>query len=397
MEEAVIADLILILALIFITAKLFEELMGYLGLPPVLGDIFTGILLGRSVLGLLNEYFIKELALIKWFGIISLLFLAGLETRFSIFRKYIVQSTIIAIGGILASFATGYFLGVFLGMGFCESIFLGAILTATSVGITAKTLTEIGALGTRASTLILGAAVLDDVGGLLVLGLVTIIVLSPSVTVEELLLITMVAIVFYVITIVTLHKVSNTVWVLFSKLFHLEDTLIVLLLSLTFIVAWASLKFNLSLVVGAYAVGLAFSEVKGVEQFIKRFSLIPNIFAHVFFVLSVASIDIKLYLTIPSYVAIIVAVVVSAILSKIVGCGLAAKLVKLGWKESLFIGSGMMPRAEVALIIASIGIAYNVIHESIYASTILLIYVTSIITPIILSVLWKEVRLRGSV
>lgn len=397
MEEAVIADLILILALIFITAKLFEELMGYLGLPPVLGDILTGILLGRSVLGLLNEYSIEELALIKWFGIISLLFLAGLETRFSIFRKYIVQSTIIAIGGILVSFAIGYSLGILLGMSFCECIFLGAILTATSVGITAKTLTEIGALGTRTSTLILGAAVLDDVGGLLVLGLATIIALSPSVTVEELLLITMIAIVFYIITVVTLHRVSNRIWILFSKLFHLEDTLIVLLLSLTFIVAWASLKFNLSLVVGAYAVGLAFSEVKGVEQVIKRFSLIPNIFAHVFFVLSVASIDIKLYLTVPSYVVTMVVVVVFAILSKIIGCGLAAKLVKLSWKESLFIGSGMMPRAEVALIIASLGMAYNVIHESIYASTILLIYVTSIITPIILSILWKEIRLASSV
>ncbi|WFO76398.1 cation:proton antiporter [Desulfurococcaceae archaeon MEX13E-LK6-19] len=382
------------LALIFVLAKSLEELMGYLGLPPVLGDILAGILLGPSVTGILNEYFISNLALIKWLGIISLLFLAGLETRFSHFRKYIVQSTVVALGGIVVSFFIGYFGGLALGLGYGESIFLGAILTATSVGITAKTLAEIGALGSRASTLILGAAVLDDIGGLLVLGLVTILVLSPSATIEDLIIITMIAIIFYVIIVTLLHRVSGTLWLYISRLFHLEDTAIALLLSLTFIVAWASLKFHLSLVVGAYAVGLAFSEVKGIERVVRRFSLIPNIFAHVFFVLSAASVDIRPYFMVPHYIAIMVIVTVLAMFSKIIGCGVLARLLKLDWRESLFIGVGMMPRAEVALIIASIGMAYNIIHESIYAATILLIYVTSIVTPVTLSILWKRMSER---
>ncbi len=389
-SEEVIADVLLMLGIIIIVAKLFEELIGRLGQAPILGDILTGLVLGPSFLGLITQRFIDEIEVLKWIGIASLLFLAGLETRFSLFMKSLKSSLSIALSGIIVSFILGYFGGLAMGFSNTQSIFLGAILTATSVGITVRTLSDIGALGTDTATVILGAAVLDDVGGLLVLGLCTAIVTAGSTRIVELLITTLIAIVFYITIVFSLHRTSTIIWSRLTKLAHLEDTSIAVLLALTLIIAWASVKVNLSLVVGAYAVGLAFSEIRGVERVVKRFSLIPNIFASLFFVLSVATIDIKQYVTSMGYVTVMVIIVLLAILGKVIGCGLAARLLKFKWAESIFVGIGMMPRAEVALIIASIGMAYGVVSKEVFAGVVLLIYVTSILAPILLELLWKR-------
>ncbi len=390
MSETVIADLLLILSITILFAKVLEELLSIKGYPPILGDILAGIILGPSIAGLLSTEIVREYSLIKWISIISLLFLAGLETRFGLFMKALKKSLLVAVGGIVVSFTLGYLSGYFLGLGYRESIFLGAIFTATSVGLTVKTLADLGALGSDIATTILGAAVLDDVGGLLVLGLCTAIIVSGTTKIVDLVITATIAIVFYIAVVVSLHRSSTTIWRGITRLSHLEDTNIALLLSLTLLIAWASVRVNLSLVVGAYAVGLAFSEIHGIERVVRRFSLIPNIFASIFFVLSAASIDVKPYIVNPSYLADIVVIVLAAMAGKIVGCGLLARIAGYNWFESIFIGIGMMPRAEVALIISSIGMAYHVVPEAVFASVIILVYTTSLATPIALSRIWRR-------
>ncbi len=389
--ETVVADLLLVLAITIAVAKVLEEVLALKGYPPILGDILAGIVLGPSITGLITADIVHEFGLIKWLGIISLLFLAGLETRFELFLKALKRSLLVALGGIVLSFILGYGSGYLLGLGYRESLFLGAIFTATSVGLTVKTLADLGALGSDVATTILGAAVLDDVGGLLVLGLCTAVVVTGTAEVLDLAVTASIAIVFYVTVVFALHRSSRALWRGVTRHTHLEDTGIALLLALTLLIAWASVRVNLSLVVGAYAVGLAFSEIHGVERVVRRFSLIPNIFASIFFVLSAASIDVKPYISNPEYLLDIVVIVVAAIIGKVVGCGLLARLSGYNWVESLFIGVGMMPRAEVALIISSIGMAYNVVPEQVFAGTIFLIYATSLATPILLSRLWKRV------
>ncbi len=376
---------------------MLEELVSQYGYPPVLGDILAGIILGPSVLGYLTPGIVEELDLLKWLGIVSLLFLAGMETKFSEFMKGIKKNFLVAFGGIIFSYIAGYMTGLFLGLSQKASLFLGAMLTATSVGLTVKTLSDLGAVGTKIFNTIVGAAVLDDVGGLIVLGLTVALVSSGTTRIEDLILTAVIAIVFYIVVVFGLHWSSSRAWRLMKKIGRLEDTPIALLLSLTLIVAWASVKFNLSLVVGAYAAGLAFSEIRGAHEVIRRFSLIPNIFASLFFVLSTAIVDIKPYLVHPEYLVFIALVVAAGFLGKIIGCGLFARLSGYSRIHSIFIGFGMLPRAEVALVIVSLGMTYGAFGkwtEPVVASTIILIYTTSIVTPIILSALWKKIMRR---
>ncbi len=391
-SEEFAAELLLDLAVIILVAKVFEEIIGYYGYPPVLGDILAGILLGPSVLDFLRPETIEYLDALKWLGIISLLFLAGMETKFSEFVKSIKGSLYVAVGGIVLSYILGYLAGTVAGLSQAQSMFLGAILTATSVGLTVKTLTDIGALGTKIFSTILGAAVLDDVGGLIVLGITTAIVTTGVQRIEDLVVTVIVAISFYVLMIYVLHRESKILWKGIRYIGHLEDTTIALLLSLALIIAWASVKVNLSLVVGAYIVGIAFSEIRGVEHVINRFSLIPNIFASIFFVLSTAMIDIKPYLMKPEYLGFIGIVILVGFVGKIIGCGISARLSGFSRYESMFIGFGMLPRAEVALVITTLGAGYGVVTDSIIASVIILIYVTSIVTPIVLANIWRKIK-----
>ncbi len=380
------------IAVILIVAKLLEEFIAHYGYPPILGDILAGIILGPSVLDYLTPEVVADLDLLKWLGIVSLLFLAGMETKFSEFIHGIRENLLVALGGIIFSYILGYLTGLFLGLSQSASLFLGATLTATSVGLTVKTLTDLGAIGTRFFNTIVGAAVLDDVGGLIVLGLTVALVASGAARIYDLLLTVLIAVTFYVTILFALHYGSNKLWRAMKYLGRLEDTPIVYLLALTLIVAWASVKFNLSLVVGAYAAGLAFSEIRGAEDVVKRFSLIPNIFASLFFVLSTAIVDIKPYLTHPEYLGFIGLVLVAGVLGKIVGCGLFAKLSRFNWYQSLFVGFGMLPRAEVALVITTLGMTYGAFgayNDAVAASVIILIYATSLSTPIILHGMWK--------
>lgn len=392
--EEIVAGLLLDLAIIIIVAKSFEELISYYGYPPVLGDILAGIILGPTVLDILSPTTVEELDLIKWLGIISLLFLAGLETKFSVFMKSLRQSFNVALGGIFVSYAVGYFSGIMLGLDSATSLFIGAILTATSVGLTVKTLTDIGAMGTRISATILGAAVLDDVGGLIVLGLTVALVTTGVARIEDLIITVIIAVVFYILLVMGLHRSSKIIWKGIRHISHLQDTSIALLLAITLVFAWASVKVNLSLVVGAYAVGLAFSEITGIEGVTRRFSLIPDIFASIFFVLSTATIDLKQYLIHPEYLVIIGVITLMAFVGKIFGCGLASKLSGFNMHESMFIGFGMLPRAEVSLVITSLGVTYGVLDESIIAAVVVIIYSTSIITPLVLSRQWQKIRKR---
>ncbi len=389
MEEIIVADTLLILGLMIALAKIMEELINHLGYPPVLGDILVGLILGPTILGVFSGQYLEYLSILKWTGIISLLFLSGLETRFHMFKKYLKSSLLVAIGGIGLSFVLGYIGGIIMHFSAAQSLFIGAIFTATSISLTARILTEIGAMGTDISTVILGAAVIDDIGGLIVLGLCTAIAVSSELELIELALTALIAVGFYVATVAILHRLSSYLWKGVSILTHLEDTGIALLLALTLFISWASVRVNLSLVVGAYAVGLAFSEVRGIERIVHRFSIIPNIFALVFFIISVASIDLKPYILGISNLLAIVILILLAMIGKIIGCAITAYVTGFNIKKALFIGAGMMPRAEVALIIASIGMAYNIVNDLVLASTILLIYVSNIVTPIILGRLWK--------
>ena len=391
MELPAIEDVLATMAVIIIVAKILEEIISSRGYAPVLGDILAGIILGPSILGIIRPEIIVSLEPIRWIGITSLLFIAGLETRFEEFKRQLIPSSIVAVGGIVASFALGYLVGYLLGYGFIENIFIGTILTATSVGLTVKTLTELGALGSKESTVILGAAVLDDIGGLIIMAISFSIAATGSINIVDIGRSASIAISFYIVTVWLLHRLSKKIWGVFTKVFRLEDTVYVMLFALMIIIAWASEEVNLSLVVGAYAVGLAFSEVEGISRVARRMSLLPNLFALIFFATSVAAIDITPYITNIQYYTVFATVIAAAFLGKILGCGIAARLAGFSTSSAIFIGIGMLPRAEVALIVSSIAHDRSYISDAVFSSVILLIYLSSIIAPLLLSSLWRRI------
>lgn len=378
-----VAEALLVLGITLIVARWLEETMNHWGQPPVLGDILAGLILGPTFIGLMTPEVIESLEVIRWLGISSLLFLAGLETRFAEFKKAFKPSLYVAVGGILAAFGLGFASADLLGLGFGEAMFMGTILTATSVGLTVKVLAELGYMETREAAVILGAAVLDDIGGLVVMAITIAYLTATSgglvLVFEEVSL----YISIYIALLLGLHKASPYIWRALTSHMSLEDSAEAIMLGLMAIVAWATDQISLSLVVGAYAIGLAFSEVRGIDAFVRRISLIPNIFAMVFFVTVAAGVDLKEYLA-PRYGFAITLFTLLAIIAKMVGCGLAAWAAGIRGRSALIIGIGMIPRGEVAMITATIGAQAGYVDEAMMSSVIVMIYVTNILTPILL-------------
>ncbi len=379
-----IAEALLVLGVTLIVARGLEEVMNNYRQPPVLGDILAGLVLGPTVIGFIDEEAIASLEVIRWLGISSLLFLAGLETRFAEFRRAFKPSLLVAVGGIAVSFGLGFATAEILGLGFGEAMFMGTIMTATSVGLTVKVLGELGYMETREAAVILGAAVLDDIGGLIVMAITIAYLAATSggivLVVEEVSL----YIFLYIALLLGLHKASPYIWRFLTTHTSLEDSIEAIMLGLMAIVAWATDQISLSLIVGAYAIGLAFSEVRGIQGFIRRISLIPNIFAMVFFVTVAASVDLKTYAA-PQYLDVILVFTAFAILAKLIGCGLAAKVSGMDTRSSLIVGMGMVPRGEVAMITATIGAQAGYVGPELLSAVIVMIYVTNVLTPLVLN------------
>lgn len=378
------------LALILVVGKALEELFHMLGYPPVLGDILAGIILGPTLLGLVSVTEVTEA--IAWFGIVILLFLAGLETKFAEFKHHFGSMITVALGGVLGALLSGYLVGMILGYSFVTSLFLGALLAATSISLTVKTLMELDRLRTDEGVTVLGAAVFDDVLGLLLLAIATQVAVRPSVDVLEITLATGAALTFWFLVVFLGHKISHHLYRAINK-FRLEDARYIVLLALMLLIAYSSHHVGLAPIVGAYAFGLALSEIPGVTKIVGRLSILANTFATIFFVSTTAALDLKQVLHYEHLFTILL-IVLAGLLSKIVGCGIAALLTGFPLYKALIIGVAMLPRAEVCLIIASLGLTHEVLGVEHYFSAILLIYITSLLTPPLLKALYSPLGQR---
>ncbi|RLE54750.1 MAG: cation:proton antiporter [Thermoprotei archaeon] len=373
------------LAIILIVGKLFEELFSLIDYPPVLGDILAGIIIGPTVLGLVQPNEITEH--VAWFGVAVLLFLAGLETRFSEFRHYFTPMSTIAVLGVIVSFALGYAVGSILSYDATTCLILGALLVATSVSITVKTMIELKVLNTPEGMSILGAAVLDDILGLLVLTLVLQIVHGRGICLLEIAVTMVLALLFWFTIVFLGHRCSRHIH-RFLSFFKVEDSRYVIVLALMLLVAHSSEYVRLAPIVGAYAFGLALSEMPAVSRYHDRLAIIANTFATVFFVYATASLDFKEAMRF-EYILLYVLVLTSGIISKVIGCGIGAIVAGFDAVRALRVGVGMMPRGEVCLTIATLGLALDFIPLEVYLSAIVLIYVSTLLTPPMLKLLYS--------
>lgn len=382
-------DIFLDLAIIVITSKIFGLLAKKLRAPQVVGEIIAGILIGPSVLGIVSlTDFLSQMAEI---GVILLMFSAGLETNLRDLKKTGLKATLIACCGVFIPLICGTLLYMgfygFAAVGseeFFKAVFIGVILTATSVSITVQALKEMGRLKGEIGTTIVSAAIIDDVIGIIVLTVV-IGFKNPDANPVNVVLKTIAFFAFAVIVGIVLYKIMKA---LDGKYPHTRR-IPIMGLAICFSFAYiAEAVFGVADITGAYVAGIILCSLKD-SQYIARKTDINSymLFGPIFF----ASIGLKTNLESISTSILVFAIcfVVVGLLSKIIGCGLMAKILKYKNRDCLKIGVGMMTRGEVALIVSQKGLAVGLVSPIYFTAVIFLIVTSSILTPIILKVLYK--------
>lgn len=381
---------LLVLAIILLSTKVLGLLSERVHMPQVVGALLAGIILGPSFLHLIGEtdFLIKTSEI----GVIILMFLAGLDTDLDELKKTGVASLVIALIGVIVplSFGFGAYM-LFFNDGsdphnLLKAIFVGVVLTATSVSITVETLREMGRMKGRIGTAILGAAIIDDILGLVVL---TVISGFTDATVNPVMVFVRIALFF-----VFLLAMGFVTYKLFEKLdknWGEKRRIAIGGLAFCLILAYIAEKvFGIADITGAYFAGLMLCNILKTRNYIaKKMNIISYMFfSPIFF----ASIGVKCEISGMSGTLILFSVVlmVAAIASKIVGCALGAKLCRFTNYEALAVGIGMVSRGEVALIVAQKGAAAGLISQTLFPPIVLVVIVTTLITPILLKLVMKR-------
>ncbi|MGH2500298.1 MAG: cation:proton antiporter, partial [Candidatus Limnocylindria bacterium] len=365
------------IALIFAAAKVGGEIATRLGGVPLVGELAAGAVLGPFALGWIRE---EPLAVgLAEFGVVVLLFGVGLETEFHRLKAVGARGLLVGSVGIVLPFIAGAGLMYATGESTVTALFIGTALVATSVGITARVLRDLGLLGEKESLIILAAAVADDILGLLVLAAVT-SVGSGAVDPGRLALLLVVTVVFIgaLLTVGRLGVRRHGHRVRYLRIPHgALSAALLLCLGL----ALLANVIGLAAIVGAFLAGLLVAELSDELELKRDLSPIQALLVPYFFVLTGARFDFATLLE-PAALAIGLAMTVLAILTKLVGCGLAM------WGTSLSsavrVGVGMVPRGEVGLVVASLGLSAGIIAGSLYGSVLMMVAVTTLVAPLLL-------------
>jgi Kef-type K+ transport system membrane component KefB len=366
---------------------LFVALAGYLiayriNQSAVVGIILAGIIVGPSLLGLIT--YTDFVASLGHLGAVVLLFTIGLH--FNIREIANIKFFIIALFGIIMPWIVGFYLAQLFAFEFGASIFIGTALTATSIAITANVLKEMNKLRTEAAKAIIGAAVIDDVLSILALSVSKGIV-SGELSVIAILITIAIAIAFLVIgALLGSIAITRLMTRLDNTRFcgKYPETLFIFAMMVAFCYSMVAELVGLSAIIGSFLAGVALGKVKLKRSDIFREGAehLQIIFASIFFISLGVLLDFHVLSL--NLVWFILLLTVVAILSKLIGCGAPARLAGMSLKESLIVGVGMIPRGEVAMIVALIGLNQKLIHQNTYTSLVLMSLLTTIIPPLIL-------------
>lgn len=409
---AVVAELILLLSIILVAAKVGGEVSErYLKIPPVLGELGAGILISPFLLGGIHWFgggaifelphdagglpVEPQLFFVAQLAAVVLLFEAGLETDRDQFMKYVRPATAVAAGGVILPFVMGFGATVMLGFadmdsieGMIPALFVGAIMTATSVGITARVLADIRRLDSPEGVTVLAGAVVDDVLGIIILAIVVGIAEEGTVTAGSIGIIFLKAVGFWLGLMVIGSMVSKYI----SRVvlwFKSAGGALVLALALAFIAsAVAEIYFGLAMIIGAYTMGLALSGTELKHQVEESMRSVNNFLVPIFFVVIGMQVDFTAFgagdTSLASAIVFAVVLTVFAVISKVVGSGLPALFVGFNRIGATRVALGMLPRGEVALIVAGIGLTSGVIGQDIFGVAIVMTVVTTVIAPVFL-------------
>ncbi|MCR4955548.1 MAG: cation:proton antiporter [Lachnospiraceae bacterium] len=378
------------LAIILISAKLFGLLARRVNVPQVAGEIVAGLLIGPSLFNLVTENnFLQGMAEI---GVILLMFSAGLETDINKLKKSGLKATLIALAGVFIPLVFGtilymcfYGYAPFGSSRFIQAVFIGTILTATSVSITVQALKELGKISSYVGTTIMSAAIIDDVIGIVVLTSV-LGLKDPSANITNVCIKTVSFFACSFVAGIIIFKIMQAIDKKWPHTRRISILSIVLAFSISYI---AEKYFGVADITGAYVAGIILSSLDDSQYIDKKMDINsymifgPVFFASVGLQTNLKTVDVTI-------LAFSIAFVIVGLLGKVIGCGLAAKLLRFSKLDSLKIGIGMMTRGEVALIVAQRGLKAQIIDSSYFTAVILLIVISSIITPILLKLLYAS-------
>ncbi|MBQ9549769.1 MAG: cation:proton antiporter [Lachnospiraceae bacterium] len=383
-------DILMDVAVIILFAKFFALLARKLHAPQVAGEIIAGIIIGPTLLNLVQPTdFLNEMAEL---GVILLMFSAGLETDLGELKKSGVKATLIACSGVFVPLVCGTLLYMcFYGFDmvgtpeFIKALFIGTILTATSVSITVQVLKELGKISTELGMTIMSAAIIDDVIGILVLTAV-IGMKDPT---SDLLLVAGKTVLFFVLAIIAgglLYQIMKRI----DERYPHTRRIPIISIAIAFILSYvADRYFGVADITGAFLAGVMLSSLKDSEYIERRVDINSyTFFGPVFF----ASIGLQTNLrTLDSTILLFsLAFVIVGMLSKILGCGGMGRILGYKNKDALKVGVGMMTRGEVALIVTQRGLKAGMIGSEFFTAVILLIVISSLLTPLLLKALFSE-------
>jgi Kef-type K+ transport system membrane component KefB len=362
-----------------IAAKLGGDLASRCNQPPVLGQLLAGLLLGilvRPFEGPELQTSDSEVGLLANLGVVLLMFLAGLETDWDQLLATGRAAFVAASLGVVVPLAGGYLLAVFFGLAPIQALFVGVILTATSVSISAQTLMELGSLQTMEGATILGAAVIDDVIGLVVFSLV--VALTGTAGGGSLSLLAVWLVAFFVISAILLPRVIDRILPLAERL-RGSETLLGIGVGIALLWGAAAERAGLAAITGAYVAGLLINRHNAYEQMTER----ARVLAYGFFVpifLVKTGMDAHVDALGPA-LGFVLATTFVAVVAKVVGCGLGARVCGLTNHQSLVVGVGMISRGEVALVVATLALAAGAITQDVFAASVVVVVATTLVTP----------------
>jgi Kef-type K+ transport system membrane component KefB len=378
-------ELLIALVVIWLAAKLAAEGMERIGQTAVLGELLAGVVIGPGVLGLVHES--QVIHALAELGVLILLFEVGLESDLAKLLKAGPQAVLVAVIGVVAPFAVGFGLMHWLGHPGLVAVFVGATLTATSVGITARVLADLGRLQDPAASVVLGAAVVDDILGLITLAVVTGIATTGHVSPGGVAFLAVKSVVFLAVAVFIALRRAPWLVGLIGRL-RARGALVVSSLAFALALAAASEWIGLATIIGAFAAGLILSRTEPHAQIEERIKPVADLFVPIFFVtvgMKVEPAQLNPFAD-DAKLGIALVITLLAIASKLVA-GLAVYQPGVRrWP----IGVGMVPRGEVGLIFAGAGLAAGVVGPSLYSALVVVVMLTTFVAPPWLKALYRR-------
>ena len=380
------ADILLSLFVVFVAARIGDELAQRMRMPGVVGEIVAGALLGPSLLNWVHPGVVLD-ALAE-VGVVFLLFAVGLETRLDDLKRVGLIAFMVGTLGVIVPFGGASLWAHLEGFAWNKSMFIAAAFVATSAGITARVLQEMHALQRREAHVILGAAVIDDILAMLLLGVVVSMQDSGAADPVHLLIVVAEAVGFVVVVgwLGTRVARKRSSWLERPRM---TMSALSIVLALCLGLAWLSTRVGLAAIIGAFLAGLIASETDQREQLEHQMKPLLTLLTPFFFVMTGVKLDVNVFTHANALLMLALATLI-AVLTKLVGAYLGA--LKLGHRSALAVGMGMVPRGEVGVVVASLGLATGVFTPEVYAVIVAMSLLTSILTPPLLGWLLRRAQ-----